>query len=99
MADVPLPCANVTKVAFGGADLLTAYVTTARAGLSKAALIDQPLAGGLFAFAAPVAGLPVNRVVLLDRCAENMNRHCEKRSDEAIQGVLKRLWIAALRSQ
>jgi xylono-1,5-lactonase len=64
MADVPLPCANVTKIAFGGEDLLTAYVTTARAGLSKAALIDQPLAGGLFAFAAPVAGLPVNRVVL-----------------------------------
>ena len=53
---VPLPCARVTKVAFGGPDLRTAYVTTARVGLDDAALALQPLAGGLFAFDAPVAG-------------------------------------------
>ncbi|MGY2736266.1 SMP-30/gluconolactonase/LRE family protein [Sphingomonas sp. UYP23] len=56
---VALPCANVTKIAFGGPDLRTGYVTTARAGLSDAALAEQPLAGGLFAFDAPAPGLPL----------------------------------------
>jgi sugar lactone lactonase YvrE len=61
---VDLPCANVTKLAFGGPDLRTAYVTTARKGLDEAALAAQPLAGGLFAFTAPVAGLPSTELVL-----------------------------------
>lgn len=55
---VPMPCANVTKLAFGGDDLRTAYVTTARAGLDAPALAAQSLAGGLFAFEADVPGLP-----------------------------------------
>ena len=59
---VALPCANVTKVAFGGPDLRTGYVTTARAGLSDADLAAQPLAGGLFAFDAPAPGLPLPAV-------------------------------------
>jgi sugar lactone lactonase YvrE len=54
---VALPCANCTKVAFGGADLRTGYVTTARKGLSEAELNGQPLAGGLFAFDAPAPGV------------------------------------------
>ncbi|WP_295634071.1 SMP-30/gluconolactonase/LRE family protein [Novosphingobium sp.] len=53
---VSLPCARVTKIAFGGPDLRTAYVTTARVGLDEAALAAQPLAGSLLAFTAPVAG-------------------------------------------
>jgi xylono-1,5-lactonase len=57
LGTVRLPCANVTKLAFGGADLRTAYVTTARKGLTAAELAAQPLAGGLFAFNSPVAGL------------------------------------------
>ena len=57
LATVKLPCANVTKVAFGGPDLRTAYVTTARVGLSDADLRAQPLAGGLFAFDAPAPGV------------------------------------------
>lgn len=57
-ATVTLPCANVTKVAFGGAGLRTGYVTTARAGLSNSDLAGQPLAGGVFAFEAAVPGLP-----------------------------------------
>lgn len=61
---VELPCARVTKIAFGGANLRTAFVTTARVGLSDEALADQPLAGGLFAFEAPVAGLPLPAVRL-----------------------------------
>jgi xylono-1,5-lactonase len=64
LASVSLPCANVTKIAFGGADLRTAYVTTARVGLSPEELLQQPLAGALFAFEAPAAGLPAYAVAL-----------------------------------
>jgi xylono-1,5-lactonase len=64
LASVSLPCANVTKIAFGGADLRTAYVTTARVGLSAEQLALQPLAGALFAFEAPAAGLPAYAVAL-----------------------------------
>lgn len=53
---VDLPCARVTKIAFGGEDLSTAYVTTARVGLSEAQRTEQFLAGGLFAFDAPAPG-------------------------------------------
>ncbi|WP_254603018.1 SMP-30/gluconolactonase/LRE family protein [Sphingomonas bacterium] len=62
LATVAFPCANVTKVAFGGPDLRTAFVTTARAGLSDVELAAQPLAGGLFAFDAPVPGIPITPV-------------------------------------
>lgn len=61
---VRLPCANITKIAFGGADLKTAYATTAWKGLSAAERAEQPLAGGLFRFEAPVPGLPQNEVRL-----------------------------------
>jgi sugar lactone lactonase YvrE len=55
---VEMPVANVTKVAFGGADLRDVYVTTAWKGLDAAARKAQPLAGGLFHFRSPVPGLP-----------------------------------------
>lgn len=58
VGEVRFPCANITKLAFGGDDLRTVYVTTARKGLSAAQLEAQPLAGGLFTFRADVAGLP-----------------------------------------
>ncbi|MBU6207942.1 MAG: SMP-30/gluconolactonase/LRE family protein, partial [Alphaproteobacteria bacterium] len=61
---VPLPCARVTKVALGGADLRTAYVTTARIGLSANECMQQPLAGSLFAFEAPAPGRPLPQVRL-----------------------------------
>ncbi|MCY0854086.1 SMP-30/gluconolactonase/LRE family protein [Cupriavidus sp. D39] len=51
-------CDNITKLAFGGDDLRTVYVTTARKGLSLREREQQPLAGGLFSFRAPVSGLP-----------------------------------------
>lgn len=53
---VPFPVANVTKLAFGGPDLKTAYATTARKGLDAASQAAQPLAGGLFSFVADVPG-------------------------------------------
>lgn len=55
---VEFPCSNITKLAFGGDDLQTVYATTARKGLTDEALEKEPLAGGLFAFRAPVKGLP-----------------------------------------
>lgn len=54
-----LPASNITKIAFGGPGLRTAYATSARAGLDAAALAEQPEAGNLFAFDPGVAGLPV----------------------------------------
>lgn len=59
LREVELPVANVTKVALGGRDMKTAYVTTARAGLSAAELERQPLAGALFAFEVEVPGEPM----------------------------------------
>jgi sugar lactone lactonase YvrE len=56
---VEFPVANVTKMAFGGPDLRTAYATTARKGLDAEALKGQPLAGNVFAFDPGVAGVPV----------------------------------------
>lgn len=56
--EIKLPVGNVTKVALGGRGLRTAFVTSACGGLSPDALAAQPLAGALFAFAAPVAGQP-----------------------------------------
>jgi sugar lactone lactonase YvrE len=58
VGEVGFPCANVTKLAFGGADLRTVYATTARKGLSPEDLAGQPLAGGLFTFRAETPGLP-----------------------------------------
>ena len=58
LQEVRFPCANVTKIAFGGDDLQTIFATTARKGLSTEELADQPLAGGLFAFRSDVPGLP-----------------------------------------
>jgi sugar lactone lactonase YvrE len=59
LASVRLPCANVTKVAFGGEDGRTAYATTAWKGLTAADRAAQPLAGDLFSFRTQVSGLPV----------------------------------------
>ncbi len=56
LRSVSFPVANVTKIAFGGPGLSTAYATTARKGLGPAALAAQPLAGGLFRFEAGVMG-------------------------------------------
>jgi len=64
VAEVRLPVANVTKIAFGGTDLCTAYVTTARKGLDADALASQPLAGNVFAFETDTPGLAGNLVRL-----------------------------------
>jgi sugar lactone lactonase YvrE len=47
----------VTKIAFGGPDLRTAYATTASKDVNAATRVEQPLAGGLFAFRVDTPGL------------------------------------------
>jgi len=61
---VEFPCSRITKLAFGGPELSTAYVTSARTGLSDVQLAMQPLAGALFAFDAPIAGRSTHAVKL-----------------------------------
>lgn len=57
----PLPVRCPTMCAFGGDDLRTLYITTARAGRSADELAREPLAGGLFAMRTDVPGLPEPR--------------------------------------
>jgi sugar lactone lactonase YvrE len=53
--EVRLPFDNPTKVAFGGTDMKTIFVTSTAQSLTGA---SHPLDGGLFAFAVDVAGRP-----------------------------------------
>jgi sugar lactone lactonase YvrE len=55
---VRLPVARTTSCAFGGPELDTLYVTSARGELTAAQLAAQPLAGGLFRLRPGVRGLP-----------------------------------------
>jgi sugar lactone lactonase YvrE len=54
---VRLPVQRPTTCMFGGPDLATLYVTSARMDLSEEALAAQPRAGGVFAIEAGVRGL------------------------------------------
>ena len=56
---VKLPVSRPTSCAFGGEALNTLYITSARMGLTDAALDRQPMAGSLFALDLDVPGLPV----------------------------------------
>lgn len=66
LGEVRFPCANVTKLAFGGPDLRTVYATSARKGLSSTELAEQPLAGSLFTFRSETPGLPQHLLRLED---------------------------------
>jgi sugar lactone lactonase YvrE len=57
VATVALPVPRPTMIAFGGDDLRTAYVTTARSGLSVEALEQAPLSGAIFSFRVDVPGV------------------------------------------
>jgi len=58
LQQVRLPVERTTSCAFGGPELDTLYVTSARDGLTEAQLAAQPLAGGLFRLRPGVRGLP-----------------------------------------
>jgi sugar lactone lactonase YvrE len=55
---VRLPVSQVTSAAFGGADLGTLYITTARENFTRAELRAQPQAGDIFACTPGVTGRP-----------------------------------------
>lgn len=58
LARVALPASQVTNCAFGGPDLRTLFITTARTGLTPQQLAAEPLAGSLFAVSVDSPGLP-----------------------------------------
>jgi xylono-1,5-lactonase len=64
VATVTLPARDVTKMALGGKDLKTAYVTTATKNMDEAAFKAFPASGNLLSFASPVAGVAPTRVKL-----------------------------------
>ncbi len=62
---VDMPIERPTKIAFGGADLKTIYVTSISGGQTPGTEARQPHAGGLFALTVPgVQGLPAWRLAV-----------------------------------
>lgn len=61
-ATIAMPARDITKMAFGGADFRTGYVTSATKNMSDEDMAQYPQAGSLFAFDAPVAGFAQTRV-------------------------------------
>jgi len=61
---VRFPVSNITKIAFGGDDLRTAYATTARQLLKPEDIAKQPRIGDLFEFRVDVPGVPCPRIAL-----------------------------------
>jgi sugar lactone lactonase YvrE len=57
---VELPAANPTSVAFGGPDMSTLFVGTARENLSEQDLEQAPRSGAVFAVPTRVHGFPAN---------------------------------------
>jgi sugar lactone lactonase YvrE len=55
---MPMPVSQPTSCTFGGPDLRTLYITSARMKLDDEALEREPLAGSVFALDAGVTGLP-----------------------------------------
>jgi sugar lactone lactonase YvrE len=58
LAEYPVPARCPTMVCFGGTDLKTLYVTSARSGRSEDELMAYPHSGSLFAMPVDVPGLP-----------------------------------------
>ena len=56
MLELELPAPNVTSVAFGGADLRTLFVASARENLTEEQLVAHPLSGSVFAVATETRG-------------------------------------------
>jgi sugar lactone lactonase YvrE len=60
-ASIALPTTNPTSPVFGGPDLRTLYITTARHRLTPDQLAAEPLAGAVLALEPGIHGLPGNR--------------------------------------
>jgi len=61
VAEFPLPAMCPTMCAFGGPDLKTLYVTTARQRREPDELLRLPQSGGIFAMRADVPGMPESK--------------------------------------
>ncbi|OUM04311.1 SMP-30/gluconolactonase/LRE family protein [Variovorax sp. JS1663] len=61
LARIELPVSQVTNCAFGGPELRTLYISSAKVGLDETQLAAEPLAGGLFAVEVDSPGLPAFR--------------------------------------
>ena len=61
LAVFEVPAKQVTSCAFGGDNLDTLYITTARIGLNEQELEQWPLSGSLFRLKTDVKGLAANR--------------------------------------
>ncbi|MEL6966494.1 MAG: SMP-30/gluconolactonase/LRE family protein [Pseudomonadota bacterium] len=61
---IDLPASQITCPAFGGEDLKTLFVTSARENLTAEHLVQEPDAGRTFAIEVDVPGIPENRAVL-----------------------------------
>jgi sugar lactone lactonase YvrE len=59
---IELPALNVTSCAFGGEELKTLYITTAKQGMTEKQLEQYPLAGSLFVVECEVKGTPANMI-------------------------------------
>jgi sugar lactone lactonase YvrE len=57
---IRVPAPHTTSCAFGGPDLQTLFITTARQELSKEVLAQYPLSGDLFAVRPGATGVPAN---------------------------------------
>ncbi|GMG86141.1 SMP-30/gluconolactonase/LRE family protein [Biformimicrobium ophioploci] len=64
LGHIELPASQLTCVAFGGNDLRTLFVTSARCDLSPEQYAAQPEAGSLFVLDTNCRGLPENRYLL-----------------------------------
>ncbi|MBX7495761.1 SMP-30/gluconolactonase/LRE family protein [Qipengyuania sp. 6B39] len=64
VATIPMPARDITKIAFGGAHLRTAFVTSATKNMEASDMATYPQAGSLFGFEAPVAGFAQARAKL-----------------------------------
>lgn len=58
--ELTVPAPNVTSVAFGGPDLSSLFVGTARENLTEDDLVRAPLSGAIFRFDGLATGRPVN---------------------------------------
>jgi sugar lactone lactonase YvrE len=65
LAEVATPVPCPTMPCFGGPDLKTLFITTSRQGRSAQELAQFPGAGCVFAMRVEVAGLGVNRFVMV----------------------------------
>jgi sugar lactone lactonase YvrE len=64
VATIAMPARDITKMAFGGGVLTTAYVTSATKNMLADDMTAYPHAGSLFAFASPVPGFAQTRAKL-----------------------------------